>query len=401
MSTHVSRFKEIMMAVLTGLEVLAQIPAGKIKGQRWGLLCNPASIDHRFCHAREVLQQAFPGRLRVLFSPQHGLFAEKQDNMIESQDRMDPMLGIPVFSLYGQTRVPTAKMLDGIDTLLIDLQDAGTRVYTFIYTMSYCLEAAKRHGKKVYILDRPNPLNGVSVEGNCLSSDCASFVGRYPIPMRHALTIGELALLFNQHFAIGADLDVIPMQGWQREMFFNDTGLPWVAPSPNLPTPVSAMVYPGQVLWEGTNLSEGRGTTQPFEIFGAPYLDPEAVLNHLAKSPPPGVFLRRVEFEPTSNKWHNTPCRGFQLHITDPSAFFPYRTSLQLLQAVMLLHRPDFQWKQPPYEYEHTRLPIDLLIGDENIRRQLEQGVDIEKLEAWWQKDLEAFIHLSKQFQLY
>jgi uncharacterized protein YbbC (DUF1343 family) len=390
-----------MRVVKTGLEVLAELPVGRIEGHRWGLLCNPASVDHRFHHAREVLEHVFPGRLKVLYSPQHGLFAEKQDNMVESQDRIDPLLGIPVFSLYGQTRVPSARMLAGIDSLLIDLQDVGTRVYTFIYTMSYCLEEAKSQGKKVYILDRPNPLNGVNVEGNCLTADCASFVGRYSLPMRHALTIGELGLLFNRHFGIGADLEVIPMQGWRRDMYFGDTGLPWIAPSPNLPTPVSAFVYPGQVLWEGTNLSEGRGTTQPFELFGAPYLNPEVVLSHVQQNVPPGVVLRRVEFEPTSNKWHNTPCRGFQLHITDPWAFRPYRTGLQLLQAVMRFHPQDFQWKQPPYEYEHKRLPIDLIIGSQGLRQQLEKGEAIAKMEASWQDDLNAFISLSKGFHLY
>ncbi len=263
-----------MPVVKTGLEVFLDTPPPSVKGQRLGLLCNPASVDRRLVHARQRIDRTFPGQLKALYAPQHGFYAEKQDNMIESADRLDPATGLPVFSLYGDTRVPTRSMMDPIDVMLVDLQDVGTRVYTFIYTLSYCMEAARQYGKKIIVLDRPNPVGGLRVEGNLLDPDCSSFVGRYPIPMRHGLTIGELALLFNTHFGIGCDLEVVSMQGWKREMIFSQTGLPWVAPSPNLPTPASAMVYPGQVIWEGTNISEGRGTTQPFELFGAPFIAP-------------------------------------------------------------------------------------------------------------------------------
>ena len=235
--------------------------------------------------------------------------------MIESDDAIHPTLQIPVFSLYGKTRIPDKKMLDPIDILIIDLQDVGTRVYTFIYTMSYCLEAAKKFGKKVVVLDRPNPVNGRMIEGNLLTPECASFVGRYPIPMRHGLTIGELSLLFNNDFGIGSDLDVSPMQGWKRNMFFTDTGLPWIPPSPNMPSPVTAMVYPGQVLWEGTNVSEGRGITLPFEIFGAPFFNTKRLLSTLGENELPGIILRRVVFEPTFNKWSGSACNGFHIHI--------------------------------------------------------------------------------------
>jgi len=292
-----------MVTVQTGLEKFIAHPPRSLSDGRLGLLCNPASIDMRFQHARELIYQQFPGKLTALFSPQHGFFAEKQDNMIESDDTIDPLLQVPVFSLYGKTRVPTKDMFDLIDTLIIDLQDAGTRVYTFIYTMSYCLEVAEKLGKKIIVLDRPNPVNGISVEGNCLKRDVASFVGRYPIPMRHGLTIGELAILFNSHFNIGCELEVVPMEGWNRHMYFQHTGLPWVPPSPNLPTPLSAMVYPGQVLWEGTNISEGRGTTQPFELFGAPFLSTNKIISGLESENLPGVILRKCVFEPTSNKW--------------------------------------------------------------------------------------------------
>ena len=390
-----------MAGVKSGLQVLLETGAHDIKGDRWGLLCNPASVDRHFNHARRLIYDAFPGKLKALYSPQHGLFAEKQDNMIASDDRSDPMLGLPVFSLYGERRIPDKQMLDPIDTLLVDLQDVGTRVYTFIYTVSYCLESAAKEGKQVVILDRPNPINGLWVEGNCLDMDYASFVGRYPIPMRHGMTIGEIALLFNQHFGIGCDLTIIPMSGWQRQMCFADTKLPWVAPSPNLPTPASALVYPGQVLWEGTNVSEGRGTTLPFELFGAPYFEIDKILDVIDPMPLEGAVLRPVEFEPTSNKWQGQGCHGFQIHVIEPNLFRPYRMGMALLQAAILCHPDEFQWKTPPYEYEYEKLPIDLIIGSRKIREDLESGVSIRELESNWQTLLNNFIMTSKEFHQY
>ena len=385
----------------TGLENLIKTPLDGLKNKRLGLLCNPASVNRQFEHARFLIDKAFPGRLCALFSPQHGFFAEKQDNMIESRHLTDPVLKIPVFSLYGETRIPTKEMFDPIDVLLVDLQDAGTRVYTFIYTVSYCMEAAKAFGKKIVILDRPNPVNGIQIEGNCLKPEWASFVGRYPIPMRHGLTIGELARLFNDHFNIHCDLDVIPMKFWDRRMYYPDTGLPWVAPSPNLPTPASAMVYPGQVIWEGTNVSEARGTTQPFEICGAPFLDTRKILNTLNGPNLSGAILRPLVFEPTSNKWVNTPCRGFQIHITDPYNFNAYQTSLKLLSAILRHHAASFEWKQPPYEYEFEKLPIDLILGDKNLRMRLEKLEEVEDLEKTWKGDLDQFRDMSEKYHLY
>ncbi len=390
-----------MTQVLTGIENLINTPHQWISNERIGILCNPASVSRHLTHTRRLVDQAFPEQLKALYSPQHGFFAEKQDNMIESANMRDPDLNIPIFSLYGETRIPDARMFDPIDVLLVDLQDAGTRVYTFIYTLSYCLEAAREYNIKVIILDRPNPINGIAVEGNCLAADCASFVGRYPIPMRHGLTVGEIGALFNDYFEIGCDLTVIPMKGWQRKMMFGDTGLPWVAPSPNLPTPMSALVYPGQVLWEGTNVSEGRGTTQPFELVGAPYFDVQKIMATLGKVGMPGVVLRPVVFEPTSNKWQQTACNGFQIHVTDPQRYRPYATTLHLLQAVILHHRDQFEWKAPPYEYEFERMPIDLIIGDRAIRKRLEKLEPLDKIEASWQEDLERFKKISKKFQLY
>ena len=390
-----------MSIVQTGLEKLIAEPRRWLGEGRIGLLGNPASVDSRFAHARLLLNRVLPQRLKALYSPQHGFFAEKQDNMIESDDMLDPILQIPVFSLYGKSRKPNARMFEPIDVLLVDLQDVGTRVYTFIYTLSYCMEAARKYDVKVVVLDRPNPVGGDALEGNCVAADCTSFVGRYPIPMRHGLTIGELALLFNDYFKIGCRLEIIPMTGWHRSMLFADTGLPWVAPSPNLPTPMSALVYPGQVLWEGTNVSEGRGTTQPFELFGAPFFDVEAIQAALKEDDIPGAVLRPAVFEPTANKWRQTPCRGFQIHVTDTRQYRPYAATLQLLRAVLANHRDQFEWKSPPYEYEFERMPIDLLIGDKDIRRRLENLEPVEELEAGWRPQLDQFEKLRREFRLY
>ena len=358
-------------------------------------------MDGRLRHARHLINERFPGALRALFSPQHGFFAEKQDNMIESADLVDPFLGIPVFSLYGGTRVPSREMFADIDVLLVDLQDAGTRVYTFIYTLSYCMETARSSGVKVLVLDRPNPVGGEAVEGNLLRPECASFVGRFSIPMRHGLTIAELARLFNTRFQIGCELDVIPMAGWKRGMLFTETGLPWVAPSPNLPTPASAMVYPGQVLWEGTNVSEGRGTTQPFELFGAPFFDVGRMAAEFADDLLPGAILRPTVFEPTYGKWQGRACYGFQVHVTEPQRFAPYAMTLRLLQAVLRHHPDQFAWRPPPYEYEFEKLPIDLLIGDPSVRQRIEQLEPVERLELSWSKELDDFRAMSRECRLY
>ncbi len=390
-----------METVRTGLECLIAAPPDWLFGKKIGLLCNPASVDRRFRHARTLIHQTFPGQLTALFSPQHGFFAEKQDNMIESENGRDPLLQIPQYSLYGKTRIPSPDMLENIDVLMVDLQDAGTRVYTFIYTLSYCMEAARDQGKTVLILDRPNPVNGQDVEGNCLSIDCRSFVGRYPIPMRHGLTIGEIAGLFNQNYGIGCHLEVIPMAGWKRQMRFADTGLPWVPPSPNLPTPASAAVYPGQVIWEGTNVSEGRGTTQPFELFGAPFIDPARVLSCLSDNDMQGIFLREAAFEPTSGKWQGELCRGFQIHVTDPDSYLPYVTSLKLLQAIIRHHANDFSWKKPPYEYEFERLPIDLIIGDTKVRNHLEHMDSPDAIAESWKPGMNRFVEESRFHHLY
>lgn len=390
-----------MTKVITGLDALLRTPLPSLKNQRLGLLCNPASVNGQLVHARFCIDKRFPGQLKALYAPQHGFYAEKQDNMIESADRIDPGTGLPVFSLYGDTRIPTDHMLDSIDVLLVDLQDVGTRVYTFIYTLSYCMEAARQNGKKVIVLDRPNPVGGDLVEGNLLQTDCSSFVGRYPIPMRHGLTIGELAILFNTQLGIGCDLEVVTIKGWKRGMLFSQTGLPWVAPSPNLPTAMSALVYPGQVIWEGTNISEGRGTTQPFELFGAPFIAPDALLKKIDPALLAGCILRPVEFEPTSNKWAGHSCKGFQIHVTDPQDYSSYPLSLGLYQAIFHLYPDQFAYKQPPYEYEYKRLPMDLIIGDQTVRQRIEANTPIMDIVSSWQPSLSAYQKMIRALMLY
>ncbi len=321
--------------------------------------------------------------------------------MIESDHVVDAVTGLPVYSLYGEHRRPTPEMFAQLDVLLIDLIDVGTRVYTFLYTMAYCLEMAAQLGKKIVVLDRPNPIGGEQIEGNLLQTNCRSFVGLYPLPMRHGLSFGELALFINQEFAIGAELEVVKLQGWQRSMLFRDTGFPWLSPSPNMPTPETALVYPGQVIWEGTNVSEGRGTTLPFEFVGAPYWCHADILQQLEKTALPGCYLRPTVFEPTSGKWAEKQCTGFQIHVTSPLNFLPYRTSLALLQAALLLYPEHFQYKKPPYEYEFERLPMDLILGDQQVRLQLEKGRPITEIEESWRDDLQCFDRLRKKYFLY
>jgi uncharacterized protein YbbC (DUF1343 family) len=383
----------------TGLERLCQNPIKLAKDCRIGLLANPASVDSQFNHAAYLINRLYPGQLKALFSPQHGFYAEKQDNMIESDHGMDADLGIPVFSLYSATRKPEREMMELIDLMIIDIQDVGTRVYTFIYTISYCLEAAALSGTRVIILDRPNPLGGVKVEGNILEKKCSSFVGRYEIPMRHGLTVGEFAQFINKTQNIGADLEVIPMENWNRNMLFESTKLPWIAPSPNLPTPASATVYPGQVIFEGTNISEGRGTTQPFELFGAPFISSRKILE-LVEKKISGAVLRSVCFQPCSGKWQDRVCKGFQIHVTQET-YRPYLTSLLLLQAIIHLWPDEFQWKLPPYEYEFKRRPIDLILGNKTLANIIENMEDLGNIADGWKKEEAEFKDLSSQFWLY
>jgi uncharacterized protein YbbC (DUF1343 family) len=384
-----------------GLEVLLNKPPRDLLNKRWGLLSNQASINKSGYYSKDLLRGKFENNLICLFSPQHGFWGTEQDNMVETPDSRDSATGLPVFSLYSHTRRPTAEMLAPIDLLLVDLQDVGTRVYTFITTLLYVLQEAKKLGIKVVVLDRPNPLGGKTAEGNVLQAGLISFVGAWKLPMRHGLTLGELAGLFNQVLGIEADLSVVTMTGWTRDRFFDQTGRFWFPPSPNMPSLETAWVYPGQVLWEGTNISEGRGTTRPFETFGAPFIEPARVKKRLEEFPIPGANLLETAFRPTFQKWQGEVCRGFLFQVYDRRVFQPYRTTLLLLQAIRDLYLNDFKWKEPPYEYETERMPIDLLIGDHSIRQALEDGHPASDLEAAWQPGLEEFNRIREAFFLY
>ena len=373
-----------MSGVMTGLDVLMAEDAARLRGRRVGLLVHPASVDRRLRHAAPLLHGALGADLRALFGPQHGLRGETQDNMVEWSGFTDPTTGLPAHSLYGEHRKPTAAMLDGLDVLVVDLQDVGARYYTFVWTLLLCLEACAEQGVAVMVLDRPNPLGG-GVEGNVLDPAWRSFVGLAPIPMRHGLTMGELARWLRRWAALDVDLDVVPMRGWRRGQWFDETGLPWVLPSPNMPTLETAVVYPGGCLLEGTDLSEGRGTTRPFEILGAPFIDPDRLAAALTARDLPGVAFRPLWFQPTFQKHAGEVCGGVQVHVTDRQAFRSVLTYLALLSDIRRLWPDDFTWRRPPYEYEHEKLPIDILAGGVALREAVDAGADPREVAREWQ----------------
>lgn len=387
------------MDVILGSDIL--LDSGALRGQRVGLVCNPASIDAAFRHIVDRVAESDGVTLAAIFGPQHGFRADLQDNMIESPHAQDARRRIPVYSLYSETRAPTAEMLRGLDALVIDLQDVGTRVYTFAYTMANCLRAAKTHGVPVFVCDRPNPIGGEAVEGPVLRPEYTSFVGQFPIPLRHGLTMGELARLFNEHFGIGAALEVVPMRGWRRPLYWDDTGLPWVLPSPNMPTLDTAIVYPGMVLLEGTNLSEGRGTTRPFEMVGAPWIDGEALAGAMNALALPGAHFRPVIFEPTFHKHARLTCGGCQVHVTDRRRFRPVLTAVALLAEFCRLEPDKFAWREPPYEYETEKMPIDILYGSDDLRKQLDAGVPAREIAAGWDADVRRFEEARARCLLY
>ncbi|MCR4373233.1 MAG: DUF1343 domain-containing protein [Acidobacteria bacterium] len=387
-----------MAAVTLGSDILFE--RSLLRGRTIGLVCNPASIDTRFRHVIDRAEQSGV-RVGAIFGPQHGFRSDLQDNMIESPHGDDPARGGRVYSLYSETRIPTAGMLAGLDALVIDLQDVGTRIYTYVYTMANCLTAAAAHDLPVVVCDRPNPIGGTQVEGPMLVPGFTSFIGQYPIPMRHGMTIGELARLFNEHFGIGAKLEVIAMQGWSRDQYFDATGLPWVLPSPNLPTLDSAVVYPGTVLFEGTNVSEGRGTTKPFELIGAPWVTPEPFCDGLNQRGLPGVYFRPHAFEPTFQKHAKVLCGGCQVHVTDRAAFRAVETGVALIEAFRDAGPTQFAWREPPYEYEHTKAPIDILYGSPALREGLEAGQTTTELTRWWPGEIETFMPLRARYLLY
>lgn len=353
------------MHVLLPIDHLVELWPDKLRGARIGALLHPASVSSRLEHSSRILErhngELF--QLAAFFGPQHGFLGQTQDNMIEWQNYEHPRLGIPVYSLYGEHREPIPEMLGGLDALVVDLQDVGARYYTFIWTMYLCLRACQKHGVDVVVLDRPNPINGVTTEGPVLDPNYKSFVGMHPIPVRHGRTIGELATQFRDEAFPECRLWILPMKDWARAMWFDQTGLPWVMPSPNMPTLDTAAVYAGMCLLEGTNISEGRGTTRPFEIFGAPFIDGEKLCRELNDPGLPGVFFRENYFQPTFHKFAGELCGGAQLHVTDRNSFRPFQTAVEIIKHIRAMYGDRFQWKQPPYEYEREKLPIEVLLG--------------------------------------
>ena len=386
-------------AVRSGLDQLLARPS-LVRGLRLGLIANPTAVTADLVHAVQALHAARGVRLKALFGPEHGIWADAQD-LVEVEDSRDPLTGLPVFSLYGKTRIPTAEMLSGVDALLFDVQDVGARYYTFIYTMLHALQACARYRRRLVVLDRPNPLGGTALEGNVLEPEYLSFVGMHPLPPRHAMTVGELALLFREELGLDADLQVVRMRGWRREMAFEETGLPWVMPSPNMPTVDTAWVYPGGCLVEGTNLSEGRGTTRPFELVGAPWLDPWRLARDLEKERLPGVRFRPTYFTPTFQKHAGRRCGGVQVHVRDRRRFTSYLTYLLLIFHARRQDPARFAWRDPPYEYEHVKRPIDILFGSDEFRRSTDQGNSPRRLAARWKAGLARFRRRRAQYLLY
>jgi uncharacterized protein YbbC (DUF1343 family) len=391
-----------VVPVTLGSTVL--LDSGRLVGRRIGIVSNPASVDHNLQHIVDLALGDERLSVTALFGPQHGFRSDVQDNMIETPHAQFEGGGkrrIPLYSLYSDTREPTAEMLRDVDILVIDLQDIGTRIYTYAYTMANSMRACKRHGVRVIVCDRPNPIGGVEIEGITLEPGCESFVGLFQIPTRHGMTVGELARLFNDHFGIGADLETVPMEGWSREMYFDQTGLPWVMPSPNIPTLDSATVFPGTVHIEGTNASEGRGTTRPFELVGAPWIKAEKFATALNARRLPGVYFRPAVFEPTFQKHARVACFGCQIHVLDRQVFRPVLTGVAVIDEMRAADPASFAWKPPPYEYEPDKQPIDVIAGATWFREAIDAGERAETLAKRWDASVAAFAELRQSALIY
>ncbi len=385
-----------MKKVLTGLDILIKNPE-HFKGNV-ALLCHNASVDSNYAHATFRFKEIFGSRFIKIFGPQHGFSSDAQDNMIETDHSIHPYFNIPVYSLYSETRVPTDEMLDGIDHFFVDLQDVGCRMYTYIYSLTLLLEKCVDKNIQIIVLDRPNPLNGVDLEGNSLELEYESFIGRHPIPVRHGLTIGEVARMHQAFWARSeVDLEVLSMQNWHREMYFEDTQLPWLLPSPNLSRTESAFTFPATVLFEGTCLSEGRGTSQPLEIIGHPKIEPFSLYaKHLdqavKKTKLKGFALRPIMFLPTFHKQVDKVCGGFQIHVTNRKIFQPWRVGQFIMRELYHHLGNDFQWLDPPYEYNSHQMPIDIINGTDKLRHWVEDNGLVETLD-----DFEKFDEYKDQ----
>ncbi|HSY50483.1 MAG TPA: DUF1343 domain-containing protein [Thermoanaerobaculia bacterium] len=390
------------MTVQTGLEVLLDDPR-PIAGKNIGLVTNQSAVTSDLRHVVDLLHRGRGWKLTTLFGPEHGIWGEAQD-MAHVDHSTDPLTGLTVYSLYGASEkdlAPRRELLRNLDALVIDLQDIGSRYYTFIYTMALCMREAAQAGVQVIVLDRPNPIDGIHLEGNIGEEQFSSFVGMFPLPTRHGMTTGELARYFNAKFKLGCDLVVVPMRGWLRSMWWGDTGLPWVIPSPNMPTVNTATVYPGMCLVEGTNLSEGRGTTHPFELFGAPWLDPFRFAELLNGVGLPGIRFRPHYFLPTFHKHAGKVCGGAELHVTSRAEFEPYRTGLWIVKVARDMNPEKFDWRRETYEFVSDRLAIDLLAGSARYRELVESGGNIDEWVAEWKEPLGRFSNAREEFLLY
>jgi len=396
----------VVPRVVTGLERIVRDGPGAVglsAGSRIGVLAHAASIDSEGRHAVDLLR-SLPGlHVERLFAPEHGLYGHEQD-MEAVAGTTDAPSGLPVVSLYGSDAAslrPQPSQLDDLDAVIFDCQDVGSRYYTYVATLSYLMESALEAGVRVVVLDRPNPIDGVHVEGPVLAGGLASFVGPHPIPVRHGMTTGELARLLNESCGIGCDLHVVPMEGWRRSMLFGETALPWVPPSPNMPALSTALVYPGGCLVEGTNLSEGRGTTTPFELAGAPWLDGARLADALREQNLPGVVFRACSFRPSFHKHASTTCGGVQVIVRDAGSFKPFSTYLVLLREARRLAPDAFRWRTKAYEFEKERLAIDLLLGREELRPMLERGAALDEMEGSWAGALDSFLALRAGYLSY
>jgi uncharacterized protein YbbC (DUF1343 family) len=390
-------FGGLMTRVRVGLDRFERDWPRALRGARVGLLAHPASVNGRLEHAVPLFLKSRKCHLAALFGPQHGIHGQTQDNMAEWEGFRDERTGLPVFSLYGEHRKPRPSMLKDVDAMVIDLQDVGSRYYTFIWTMELCMEACAEEGKSVVILDRPNPIGGTMTEGPMLEPEYASFVGLRPLPVRHGMTMGEIGRYFRDTFYPSLDLHVVSMEGWRRSRWFDECGLPWVLPSPNMPTLDTAAVYPGMCLLEGTFLSEGRGTTRPFEVFGAPFIEPERLVGRLREFRLPGILFRPLHFEPTFQKHAGRLCGGAQMHVTKRERFRPFKTGVAVLKAVRELYPEEPLWKAPPYEYETVKPPIDILAGTPRLREEVDRGEDLGRMEEWWRKECMEFTRKTRK----
>ena len=393
-----------MRRVTPGLERLLSNPENYLCGSTLGLVVNQTSLTGNGCSSITQFRNNNQFKLSTLFAPEHGLYGIDQD-MVPIIDETNPISGIPVKSLYGanaSSLTPSPDLLNEIDNLVFDIQDVGSRYYTFIYTLANCMQTCAESNTRMVVCDRPNPINGLKIEGNLVREEFRSFVGQYPLPNRHGMTVGELARLFNDHFSIKCDLKVVPMEGWDRSMWYDQTGLPWVPPSPNMPTLSTATVYPGMCLMEGTLLSEGRGTTTPFEQVGAPYINAEALAKTLNEGNLPGLFFRPQYFKPQFQKWSGKICGGVQLHITDRDKIKPLVTSIAVLYSIKKLYPNDFAWRTEPYEFVSDRLAIDLLYGSPTLREEIGSGtLSLDDLESAWEEETKEFLPQRKACLIY